>query len=342
MATVSDYYIRPITAADYPSLQEFAKLSGPGFTSLPDDQEYLQHKIDVAEKSFTNAIANKDALYFFVVEEITTGKLVGVTAIAACAGSQQPFYSYKINLLTHIYEPLEIHKELQALHLVNDYQDCSSVKTLFLHPDLRGSGLARLLARSRFLFIANHTKNFSETIIAEMRGILDEQGNSPFWRSLGYHFFDMKFSEADYLSGVHGNQFITNLMPRYPIYVCLLDHKAQTAIGNVHQETEPALELLQREGFKYKNYVDIFDAGPQIEAETENIFTIANSEVVKVQAVKDKLEANVQYLISNTSLDFRAMLVAIEVTANKEAILSAATAEALQVAVGDQIRCIKL
>jgi arginine N-succinyltransferase len=33
-----------------------------------------------------------------------------------------------------------------------------------------------------------------------MRGISDEQGHSPFWESLGRHFFKMEFSQADYLT----------------------------------------------------------------------------------------------------------------------------------------------
>ena len=46
-------------------------------------------------------------------------------------------------------------------------------------------------------------------------------------------------------------------------------------IGRVHPNTEPALAMLKAEGFSYQGYVDIFDAGPAIEAETDKIRAIA-------------------------------------------------------------------
>jgi arginine N-succinyltransferase len=35
-------------------------------------------------------------------------------------------------------------------------------------------------------------------------------------------------------------------------------------------DTEPALAMLKSEGFNYQGYVDIFDAGPAIECETQD------------------------------------------------------------------------
>ncbi len=49
-------------------------------------------------------------------------------------------------------------------------------------------------------------------------------------------------------------------------------------IGRVHPNTEPALAMLKAEGFSYQGYVDIFDAGPAIEAETDKIRAIAESQ----------------------------------------------------------------
>lgn len=44
----------------------------------------------------------------------------------------------------------------------------------------------------RFLFIAAFRQYFSRKVIAEMRGYTDEQGRSPFWESVGRHFFSIE------------------------------------------------------------------------------------------------------------------------------------------------------
>ena len=66
----------------------------------------------------------------------------------------------------------------------------------------------RLLSKARFLFMAEFRDLFGDKVIAEMRGMSDEQGRSPFWESLGRHFFKMEFSQADYLTGVGNKSFI--------------------------------------------------------------------------------------------------------------------------------------
>ena len=55
--------------------------------------------------------------------------------------------------------------------------------------------------------------------------------------------------------------FIAELMPKHSIYIHLLPESAQQVIGEVHQNTAPAKRMLENEGFRYENYVDIFDAG---------------------------------------------------------------------------------
>ena len=44
-------------------------------------------------------------------------------------------------------------------------------------------------ARSRYLFIAMHRKRFGDKILAELRGVIDERGGSPFWDGVAGRFF---------------------------------------------------------------------------------------------------------------------------------------------------------
>jgi arginine N-succinyltransferase len=65
------------------------------------------------------------------------------------------------------------------LTLVTDFDGCSEVGGLFLHPGERAGGLGMLLARSRYLFIKQHRKRFGDRVLAELRGVIDEAGGSP-------------------------------------------------------------------------------------------------------------------------------------------------------------------
>ena len=53
-------------------------------------------------------------------------------------------------------------------------------------------------------------------------------------------------------------------------------------IGNVHEKTKPALKLLEKEGFEHRGYVDLFDAGPTVEAKLGNIRSIRESQVCPI------------------------------------------------------------
>ena len=186
--------------------------------------------------------------------------------------------------------------------------------------------------------MAEHPHRFSKTIFAEMRGVSDEDGNSPFWQWLQEHFFSIDFTMADYLTGIGKKGFIADLMPKLPIYINLLSKEAQEVIGQVHEKTRPALKLLEKEGFTCRNYVDIFDAGPSVECDINNIDSVRNS--VRVKVIIAEHSSSQDFLICNTSFEnFRA--TAAKAAFNREngsAIISPKVANALKVDNGDFIR----
>ncbi|MBV5323789.1 MAG: arginine N-succinyltransferase, partial [Rhodospirillaceae bacterium] len=94
----------------------------------------------------------------------------------------------------------------------------------------------------------------------------EEDGRSPFYEGLGRHFFKMDFEHVDALTAVGKKSFIAELMPRQPMYVDYLPQDAQDVIGKVHASTAPARRLLEQEGLYFEGYVDIFDAGPVLQA----------------------------------------------------------------------------
>ncbi|HWH23107.1 MAG TPA: arginine N-succinyltransferase, partial [Allosphingosinicella sp.] len=165
----------------------------------------------------------------------------------------------------------------EMLTLVTDFDGASEVGGLFLHPQERAGGLGLLLARSRYLFIKLHRKRFGDRILAELRGVIDEAGGSPFWDAIAGRFFGMDFREADEFNAMHGTQFIADLMPKTPIYTAMLPESARAVMGIPHPSGRAAMKMLEREGFEYDCYIDIFDGGPTMATRTDNVRTIRES-----------------------------------------------------------------
>ena len=224
--------------------------------------------------------------------------------------------------------------------MVNDYTGATEIGSLFLLPSHRRNGIGSFLSRSRYLFIAQFPDIFSDIVIAELRGVQDEDGQSPFYKNLAQHFFQMDFQKADFVNATQGGQFISDLMPKYPIYVNLLDPKAQEVIGKSFEASRPALQLLKREGFSHEGYVDVFDAGPTVQADRHKIRTIRKSKNIQVAGIRD-VSGTPRYMISNTEYaGFRATFAGLEIGGDG-AIMSADIANILNVKIGDMIRYVE-
>lgn len=330
--------VRPIEARDYESLYACAVESGHGFTSLPVDEGLLTHRIERAEKAFAKADVTQpgEEGYLFVMEDTETGTVVGVSAIEAGVGLSSAFYHYHLGKVVHHSPKHNVYNALQTLTLCNDYTGVSELCTLFLREPFRKGRNGRVLSKFRLLFMAQFRQRFADTVIAEMRGVSDADGRSPFWAWLEKHFFTMDFPSADYLTGIGEKTFIAELMPKFPIYVNLLDKSAQEVIGQVHQNTLPALKLLKSEGFRFRGYIDIFDAGPTVEAEVKQLRTVRSSRLMTVQIGRPSVAENV--LICNTRLqDFRACQADVSY-AGDDVILTEKVAQGLQVKNGDLVR----
>src|SRR3546814_18928466 len=102
------------------------------------------------------------------------------------------------------------------LNLVTDFEGATEVGGLFLHPEKRRDGVGRLLARSRYLFIAMHRRRFGEEMMADFRGRLDATGSSHFCEGVGEKFYGMSFQEGGSLHALQGNQYIPALHPQHP------------------------------------------------------------------------------------------------------------------------------
>ena len=299
------FRIRAATTSDLQPLYEMAKLTGGGFTNLPPDRKALTSKLARSADAYArNGEQGDDELFLIVLENAETGDVRGTAQMFTRVGQSSPFYSYRLATLTQHSKELGRTFRAEMLNLVTDLEGSSEVGGLFLHPSERAGGLGLLLARSRYLFIAMHRARFGDRILAELRGVIDERGGSPFWDGVAGRFFGMGFQEADYFNAINGHQFIADLMPKHPVYIAMLPEIARSAIGLPHPSGRAAMRMLEAEGFAYEGYVDIFDGGPTMTARTDKVESICNAKRGAVAELAD--ETTTKALVATGQLsDFR-------------------------------------
>lgn len=343
------FVVRPIARDDLPAVLALSEHTGGGLTTLPANRERLAERIDRSIASFAGTASRADACYVFVLVDQgkATRRVVGVSAIEAAVGLKEPWYNYRVGTLVHASRALDVYTAVPTLFLANDHTGHTELCTLFLDQAFRHGHNGPLIAKSRLLFIAEFADRFGAKVIAELRGRLDAGGRSPFWEGLGRHFFSMEYTTADYLTGIGQKAFIAELMPKHPVYVNLLPASARDAIGAVHADTEPARRMLEQEGFRYDGYVDIFDAGPTVEAFRDSIDAVRRSRVLpvtfdEIDPVPDNPVGGVPWLVASRSFgQFRA-LVAIAPARTDRLPLKPHEAAALGVEEGATVRAVPL
>jgi arginine N-succinyltransferase len=335
------FRVRPATGEDFAAIYEMAKLTGGGFTNLPPDRATLVQKLARSEESFSRAEdSQSDDLYVFVLEDPKAGIIRGTCQVFGQVGVRQPFYSYHLSTLTQSSPELGKTFRNQTLTLTTDLEGSSEVGGLFLHPNARAGGWGSLIARSRYLFIKSHRERFGKRILAELRGVMDEAGNAPFWDGLAGRFFDMTFPEADQFNAIHGTQFIADLMPKTPIYVSLLSDAARGVMGLPHPSGRAALRMLEEEGFVFDRYLDIFDGGPTVTADIDDLRTIDESDEETIVEISEG--GKMRMLLAHGRLkDFVACFASVKRAGRKGICIDVEAAELLGVQEGDKVLAVK-
>lgn len=341
--------VRAITANDLDALYVMATQVGSGMTTLKPDMKMMGDRLAIAVASFAETIPPEKRDYMFVMEDTDNGRIAGVCAIKGAVGLTEPFYNYRIGTLVHSSRELDVFTRMDTLYLSNDLTGSTELCSLFLAPDYRTGNNGKLLSKSRFLFIAQFPHLFTEKLIAEMRGYQEESGRSPFYEGLGRHFFKMDFDHVDDLTAVGKKSFIAELMPRQPLYVAYLPEDAQEVIGKVHMSTAPARRLLEQEGLYFEGYVDIFDAGPVLQARVSELRAMRESTLAEIGLATDwdsacapESVAAEPMLVSNTTLkDFR-MILSQSVPVNGSIALPEAEQQLLHCHTGDTVRTLTL
>lgn len=335
--------LRPVQLSDLPQLQQLARDSLVGVTSLPDDTERLRDKILDSCASFETDVQSPGAEnYFFVLEDLASGQLTGCSEILASTGCNEPFYSLRHRPFTSESRELNIQHGVPALSLCQDLNGQTLLRGFHIDTGRVRTPESELLSRARLMFIAAHPQRFAESVITEIVGFSSDDGQSPFWDAVGQHFFDLPYAEAERLCGLQSRTFLAELMPQYPIYVPMLSQAAQACIGRVHPDGQEAFDILEREGFETNSYVDIFDGGPTLHARVANIRSITQSRIATARQCSD-IDLGGRFLLSNDGLgNYRAIVAELDVSAEGTVSLTPQMLAALGITDGERARVVAL
>ncbi len=112
-------------------------------------------------------------------------------------------------------------------------------------------------------------------------------------------------------------------------------------IGEVHPQTAPARAVLEKEGFRYRHYIDIFDGGPTLECDIDRVRAIRKSRLVEVAEGQPRA-ATIRHVVANENYHhFRAALVRADPRTSR-LVLTAAQLDALKCRAGDHVRLVRL
>ena len=340
------WVLRAVRIDDLDALHELVKSATRGLTSLQLKRDQLLDRIEHSEFAFSRSGPSpRGEPYVLVLVNQQTGELAGTSTVYAKTGGYQPFYAYQLVETEHVSEQLGVRQRRQSLLLTRIHDGPTEIGSLFLRGKYRGHGFGRWLSMARFALIAMRPHRFADRVIAEMRGRADKDGTVPFFEAIAGKFIPIEFAIADALSTV-SKQFIEELMPDSPIYLDLLPSKIRDGIGQVHDETVPALAMLKKEGFRETAFVDIFDGGPMISCETQQINAVKRTRELSVKSILvdqpsgsetggSETGGSEKHIVCSTHHGFTSVYTTIVIApSGDEVAIDAASAEALQVGIG--------
>ncbi len=328
--------LRQARVDDLDDLYQLSLSASLGVTNLPQNLDLLKGKLLKAEESFQKEVQRaSDEIYIFSLEDFESGKVVGTSSIIAASPSGYPMPYFK--RISEKSEELAIPhlKEIDTLQIHPPKSRQSELCGLFLDANFRQHGAGKLLSLGRLAYLADHLKRFKQNLFADLRGVINKEGECLFWNAILRYFCPVTFEEAIQLYIFEPEQF-AKMLPKHSIYVALLPKEAQELIGAVHKHTRPALDMLSEEGFSLTNEIHPLDGGPKLMANLRQIHSIQNSSVARVDSFEDLPDDD--RLLSTTQGPFYACLGSIKSNGEGKVLLPHFAKEALHIKEGDLIR----
>lgn len=325
------FLIRQAKPKDVGTLGKLARMVH--FVNLPSNDQLILDKINHSTRCFNKAAGNEvDAAepkrksagrggysaldaetdaFMFTLEDLDSGGVIGTSQIRARQGGPgNPNWSLKLMEKKFFSSALASGTTHTVMQLYGDETGPTEVGGLILAPSHRGHRMrpGRFLSFVRFHFMALNRKFFADRIIAEMMPHVTHDGDNAFWDAFGRKFIPVRYAEADRFCQFD-RRFISDLLPKEEIYLSLLPMEIQNLVGVVARETEPAKRMLENIGFEYRRFVDPFDGGPHIEAETDKVTLVRDTSRAELGKAVSEERCDAQAIVSIVTEDgeFRAV-----------------------------------
>ena len=115
--------VRTALESDIDGVLELAKQAFPGMTTLPPERDVLLEKLANSVISVNREVNEPhDESYFLVMEDLDTSEVIGTAAVIACLGSNDEFYSYKLNRVSQSCKELDKRVSVETLNLSNHFE----------------------------------------------------------------------------------------------------------------------------------------------------------------------------------------------------------------------------
>ena len=101
-------------------------------------------------------------------------------------------------------------------------------------------------------------------------------------------------------------------------------------------------QKVEKEGFRYRNYIDIFDGGPTLECDIDRVRAIRKSRLVEVAEGQPAQGDFPACLVANENYHHFRVVLARTDPATERLILTAAQLDALKCHAGDRVRLVRL
>lgn len=197
---------------------------------------------------------------------------VATLRVRTALGMDRPRYWYRVGCMVHAAADLGRFNHHRTLLLGNDYTGAAELADLAADPLRLDTEQARqaqvmlqVVALQRIRGEVEAGRCSGDTIVAELPGLRDAAGRSPFWQGLGRHFHPVDPDEALARSGAAWRTWVAALMPSQCVYVSMLAEQTQRAIGQVGDDSRVFAEALTASGFRPGRHVRIDDGGPVFE-----------------------------------------------------------------------------
>ncbi len=195
--------------------------------------------------------------------------LAGCLRLRQAIGLDQPRPWYHVGCTVHAAPGLGLFKRQPTLLLGHDYTGAAELADITVAPGLGIAEAARvqaLLVQAALARLAEAGARDVPRVIAELPGLRGADGRSPFWQGLGARFFAGDPDEAAARHGPEWPGHVAALLPRQPVYTCLLPAPARDALAQVHPGSQALLQVLVDAGLRYDHHVRVDDGGPVLAA----------------------------------------------------------------------------